>query len=167
MTNKKLDFCHRVYMEIRSVTSAFQSYMDPLFSEVGLKPLEGCVLAELNHKDGQTINELSCSTNITSTNLPPLWHALEEKGLIERRRDEIDARSYRLFLTDSGRETLSKLDQMIGSAAESENAEIDALRSRTIDGFAACRELMAYRSVPSHDVKNAHRNSHQKEDAAQ
>ena len=173
MTNKRLDFCHRVYMEIRSVAAAFQSYMDPLFSEVGLKSLEGCLLAELDHCDGQSINELSRSTSITSTNLPPLWHSLEEKGLIERRRDEVDGRSYRLYLTDAGREVLARLNGMIGSDVSIEIDKLHNLQARTIDGFSACRELLAYEEYP-HDKKPAKEKipvqkdiTHRKEEAAQ
>lgn len=143
MTRKKLDFCHRVYAEIRSTMGVFRSYMDPLFAQVGLRPLEGCLLAELGHADGRTAGELSQATGIGDTNLPPLWHALEDKGLIDRRKDAADGRSYRLFLTPKGKEVLERLDSLVGDAESVDEAELIAIRERALDGFAACRELLA------------------------
>lgn len=151
MPLNKLDFCHRVYSEIRSVTAAFQAYMNPLFAEVGLKPLEGYLLAELSTIDGCTVGELSHATSISQTNMPPLWRALEGKGVIERRRDEEDGRSYRLFLTDAGHETLSRLDELVGDATQPDAASFRALQERAFDGFAACRELLAQGKAQTSD----------------
>lgn len=141
MELKKLGFCHRMYTGIRSTAALFQLYMDPLFEEVGLRPLEGCLLAELGYADGRTIKELSRATSIGETNLPPLWHALEDKGLVRRERDELDGRSYRLFITEDGRGVLKRLDELVGLNLD-DDEEMASVRTRVLDGFAACDELL-------------------------
>lgn len=148
MSHRKLDFCHRMYMEIRQTSAAFQSYMDPLFAEVGLKPQEGSLLAELDHADGRAIGELACATGIKATNLPPLWRALEAKGLVERRRDKADGRSHRLYLTDEGRRVLGRLDDMVGAGLDRDADQIDALRIRAVEGLTACRDFLAGSAAP-------------------
>ncbi len=106
-----LDFCHRIYVENRAIAASFQELMTPIFAEEGLKPLEGCLLAELGHKDDRTINDLAHATSIRPTNLPPLCRSLEEKGLITRRQDSEDGRSHRLLLTPQGKNVLTALDK--------------------------------------------------------
>lgn len=143
MELKKLGFCRRMYTGIRSTAALFQSYMDPLFEEVGLRPLEGCLLAELGYADGRTIKELSRATSIGETNVAPLWHALEDKGLVTRKRDELDGRSYRLFITESGHAVLERLDALVGLDLANDDEEMASVRARVLDGFAACSELFA------------------------
>lgn len=143
MTRKRLDFCHRLYAETCLTMGLFRSYMNPLFAQVGLKPLEGCLLAELGHADGRTAGELSQATGIGGTNLPPVWHALEDKGLIDRQKDAIDGRSHRLFLTSQGVETLERLNALVGAGEGVDEEALAKVRERAMDGFAACRELLA------------------------
>lgn len=130
-------FCHRVFKELRKASRVFQDYMNPVFNEVGLKPLEGCLLAELDRKNGQTINELACNTSIIQSNLPPLWHSLEDKGLIERRKDDVDARSYRLYLTEEGARVVGELDALVSSRLDGDEKGLMERRQEIVEGFAA------------------------------
>lgn len=130
-------FCHRVFKELRKASRVFQDYMNPVFNEVGLKPLEGCLLAELDRKNGQTINELACNTSIIQSNLPPLWHSLEDKGLIERRKDDVDARSYRLYLTEEGARVVGELDVLVSSRLDGDEKGLMERRQEIVEGFAA------------------------------
>lgn len=134
-------FCHRVFKELRKASRVFQDFMDPVFSEVGLKPLEGCLLAELDRKDGQTINELARNTSVTQSNLPPLWHSLEGKGLIERRKDNADARSYRLYLTEEGAKIIARLNKLANGRIDSDEKGLAHTHQEIIDGFASLNAL--------------------------
>lgn len=61
------------------------------------------VLASLVCLDGQTIAGLANHTSIDISTLSRLINGLEAKGLVQRRRDEQDARSTQLFLLPEGR----------------------------------------------------------------
>lgn len=137
-----LTLCHRIYAETRNAAAEFQGFMTPLFAQEDLKPLEGCVLAELGYRDGQSINELAHATSILPTNLPPLWHALEKKGLVERRRDEMDSRSLRLYLTAEGTALLARVDQRISVGLAAEASERRALVAQAMAGFDALHKLL-------------------------
>lgn len=145
-------FCHRVFRELRKASRIFQDCMNPVFNEVGLKPLEGCLLAELDRKDGQTINELACNTSIIQSNLPPLWHSLEDKGLIERRKDDIDARSYRLYLTEEGERVVGELDELVKSRLDVDGENSLDARQKIADGFAALSLLFGKSDLSDEDL---------------
>lgn len=136
------DFYHQVYIDSRITSQLFRSVLDPLFADIDLKPLEGCLMAELRRSEGKTINDLSRATGIGSTNLAKLWRALEEKGYVERRQDEIDGRSFRLFLTQEGMDALSRLDALSDQTVNIDEKKFDALKERILDGHRAARELL-------------------------
>lgn len=143
-----LSFCHQIFTETRAMASSFQGFMTPLFSEVGLKPLEGCVLAELSEQDGMSVNELSDATSIRTTNLAPLMHLLEEQDLVRRQKDEHDKRSWRFFLTPAGNERLDALDGLVSEHLEGIDDDARSLRTRILDGYAAFATLMEELGVP-------------------
>ena len=142
-----LFFCHQVFTNTRSMSFVFQDFMAPLFEAVDLKPLEGCVLAEIGQNEGVTLSDLANATSVRATNLTPLTHSLEEKGLISRKRDEADARSWRLSLSPEGRKLLDRLCDLIAEQlAEKDNAA--DLMVRILDGFNAFSMLMQGGTAP-------------------
>lgn len=123
-----LDMCHHIYVKNRSASATFQGLMTPIFAEQGLRPLEGCVLAELGHEDDRAINDLAHATSIRPTNLPPLCKALEEKGLVARRKDDEDGRSCRLSLTAAGKKALDSIDRRVAR-----RLALDSIADHAID----------------------------------
>lgn len=76
------------------------------------------LLAVLASNDGVRSNQLAELLDIRPPSLTQRLNRLEEMGLIERRRDEIDSRAIRVFLTDKGREHLrAKKTEQLALAA--------------------------------------------------
>lgn len=71
------------------------------------------------------------------SNLPPLWHSLEDRGLIERRKDDADARSYRLYLTEEGKKVVRELDALAKGRLDVDGEGSLNVRREIVDGFAA------------------------------
>ena len=69
----------------------------------GLNPYQAHLLGEIASQDGQTIKELAYHLCVKPSNFKPIAQPLEERGLIERRQDENDKRSFRIYLTEKGR----------------------------------------------------------------
>lgn len=61
------------------------------------------VLAALREKDGQRMGDLSKTTSIEVSTLTRLVDNMEKSGLVERRRDDDDARAVALHVTAAGR----------------------------------------------------------------
>jgi DNA-binding MarR family transcriptional regulator len=80
------------------------------------------LLHVLDHRDGLTQNEIAARAFKDKTNVARILAALEEENLILRRKDPEDLRSYRVYLTDSGRNLVLTLqpiiEQVVREAAE-------------------------------------------------
>ena len=139
---ESLHFCHQVFIGSRAMTFSFQEFMAPLFETVDLKPLEGCVLAEIGQNEGMSIGELGVATCIRATNLTPIVHSLEEKGLVTRKRDVDDARSWRIHPSSEGRKLLDRLDALIAQRISKKGSDASELIAKVHDGFKAFEELM-------------------------
>ena len=64
------------------------------------------VLAALRERDGRRMGDLSETTSIEVSTLTRLVDAMEQKGLVARRRDAGDARAVMLRATAAGRRAL-------------------------------------------------------------
>jgi DNA-binding MarR family transcriptional regulator len=98
----------------------FAQRMEPL----GLSPPQSGMLRILGSEQGMTQQALATTLGILPSRLVALVDGLEERGLIERRANPEDRRSYALHLTAAGRATLDTLGR---TALEHEQALCAAL----------------------------------------
>lgn len=77
---------------------------------IDLRGLQIIVLHSLDHEDKQTISDLSKKFMLDPSTLVPVVDSLQDKGLVERRRDPDDRRRVPLFLTAAGREVIRKIE---------------------------------------------------------
>lgn len=82
------------------------------------------LLANLDHKDGQTLASLSRSMLVTAGNLTGLVDRAERDGLVERRDDSHDRRATHVFLTRRGRKVFGNAQQRHAARVEERFAEL-------------------------------------------
>jgi DNA-binding MarR family transcriptional regulator len=108
---------------------------------IGLKPAQAGLLRLVTWEPGQSQQALAAKLGTPPSRLVPLVDELEERGLIERRRDPADRRHYALYLTDDGTRFMKQLGQ-IGAAHEddicaplspAERSQLHDLLSRLAD----------------------------------
>lgn len=109
------------------------------------KPLQAHLLGETASQDGQTIKELAYHLCVKPSNFKPIAQPLEEHGLIERRQDENDKRSFRIYLTEKGRAESAAIDAEFSALFE-ENPDAAELQQQVIEGFEAFRKLASLNS---------------------
>lgn len=116
----------------------------PVCQRHGLTLQQMHVLVELAGMPGQTSSQLSERAGILRTNFSGLCRKLEERGLVERSRNEHDRRSYELRVTDEGRRLLARIDEdfkaSYGFAFENEPQEtFDAILAglKALNAFTA------------------------------
>ena len=73
-----------------------------LIEATGLTPAQFDVIATLGETEGMTCSELGRRTLITKGTLSPVLDRLESKGLVVRKRGEVDARVTYVSLTPAG-----------------------------------------------------------------
>jgi DNA-binding MarR family transcriptional regulator len=85
-----------------------------------VRPSYGSALIPLFEEDGLRMGELARRARLSKQTMTDLVRRLERDGLVERRRDESDARAARIFLTQRSRAfepvaaaTLTELDELM------------------------------------------------------
>lgn len=90
----------------------------------GLHLGQNLVLAALWERDGRTPGELAAALNVTTPTIVKMATRMSAAGLLVRRRDDLDNRLVRLYLTDRGR-----------ALREPVTADRDALEREISDGL--------------------------------
>jgi DNA-binding MarR family transcriptional regulator len=118
---------------VNRVGQRFIGDMTPALNEVGVDVQSWRVLIALYQRGAQTVGTLSNLTSINFSTLSRVLGRMENKDLIRRVRDEEDARSVTVELTDNGGKTTETILPHAGAleARATENftkAELATLR---------------------------------------
>ena len=107
---------------------------------IGLSPAHAGVLRFVQASEGVTQQALGEALQVLPSRLVVLIDELEARGVIERRDNPNDRRSYALFLTDKGRETFKVIGRL---AREHQDALCAALTDKERAQLAALLERIA------------------------
>lgn len=89
----------------RMIRTVYDRRVEPL----GLTRAQWRAMVRLSRLESCTQTELAVALEIEKPTLGKLIERLEAKGWVERRPDEKDARSKRLFLTDAARPLIARM----------------------------------------------------------
>ena len=129
------DFLVQVKQLIRALYAKSMLKMTEIYEPYDLTPPQVSILMLLRHKKCLKVSELAALVHTADSNISVICRRLEQKKLIERRRDEADRRIvyiaatpqaeelYRLF--DKNNQVMFKVIHQI--SAEDKAAIIDAL----------------------------------------
>ena len=93
----------RVGFALAKACRAHRVSVGAALAEVGLHVGQEMVLLELWREDGLKGGELAARLRVEPPTVTRMLQRLEGCGLVERRRDPGDARSFRVYLTQKGR----------------------------------------------------------------
>ena len=88
---------------LAKVCKAHRTHVGELLAEHGLHVGQEMVLLELWQEDGLRGGELAVRLGVEPPTVTKMLRRLEGCGLVERRQDPADARSFRVQLTERGR----------------------------------------------------------------
>ncbi|MBB4952724.1 DNA-binding MarR family transcriptional regulator [Agrobacterium vitis] len=122
----------------RAQLAILQDFQDVLGDE-GIRQADFSVLSVIAGNSGMKQSDVAATLAIQRANFVAIVDGLEQKGLIERRRSDVDRRVYYLHLTDAGTAFLQSLmpkwreheEKFIGRLGGSEKRDqlIEMLRS--------------------------------------
>jgi DNA-binding MarR family transcriptional regulator len=108
------------------VLAQLGAYATDLFArrmnEVGLSPAQAGLLRMLAMAPGRSQKELARDLGMPPSRFVPFADELDERGLIERRKNPTDRRLHALYLTDAGRGLLGEVAKS-GMAHEQQISE--------------------------------------------
>ena len=88
--------------------AVFQDFGDR-FARLKLRPAEFTALTLMASKPGQKQSDIAEALGVKPANLVSLMDGLEQRGLAERRKGDIDRRSHSLYLTAKGEQFVERM----------------------------------------------------------
>ncbi|MDO9555977.1 MAG: MarR family transcriptional regulator [Coriobacteriia bacterium] len=126
-----------VFLEFKNVMILQQRLMMSLLADEETHPAQAGCLHVLSHNDGLSQSELADKLHVSRPTVTTMLQKMETTGVIERRPDEHDQRLTRIFLTESGRILVARLEAVfaqliragVGAMAENDRTELRRLLS--------------------------------------
>ncbi len=120
--------CFPLYAASRLVTRLYQ----PLLTKHDLTYTQYIVLMILWQQDGVSIKQIGEKALLNTNTLTPLLKRMQQAGIIERKRSELDERLVEIKLTDKGRQLKSELacvPEQLRSSTDYDVASAQQLKS--------------------------------------
>lgn len=117
---------------LAKVCKAHRGSVGEMLAEVGLHVGQEMALIELWQADGRRGGELACRLGVEPPTVTKMLRRLEDCGLVERRPDPADARSFRVYLTEKGRGLEGPVLRCWERAAERTFAGLDPSERREL-----------------------------------
>ncbi|MDR0297602.1 MAG: MarR family transcriptional regulator [Streptococcaceae bacterium] len=177
-TNHLLSLFGRLLHDPRFMMGLRMEQMSRKFQQRGARTGARGLLVLLWEKDGLSNAEIAEKLDIRPSSVTSQVKILEEKGFAERRVDENDARSSRVFLTEIGREQQTKKterhtgvsEEIFGTLSSDEQNQLSILLEKLVntgnydDEWTApdfdpreFRRVMTDMHRSAHDMKNEFR----------
>jgi DNA-binding MarR family transcriptional regulator len=113
------------------VAAGFAERLAPL----NLTPPHAGILRVISQADGLSQQALGETLGMFPSRLVAVLDELQERGLIERRDNPADRRSYALHLTKAGRESLEEIGRITREHEDAICAALDASERARLTGF--------------------------------
>ncbi|WP_435169795.1 MarR family winged helix-turn-helix transcriptional regulator [Falsirhodobacter sp. 1013] len=111
MASTPSEFVERLVAAARLMSMRFDTHAQ----DMGLTLSRARLLVRLGREDGQTQTQLAQRLGIASSSVVALVDGLERAGFAERRAEEGDRRTRRVFLTDRARDRAADLESFLSS----------------------------------------------------
>ena len=102
------------------------------FESTGLTPQHHAVLSVLEEGAPETQGTIADALGYDRSHLVGLLDELDERGLVQRRRDPVDRRRHLVSLTAEGKETLARLRSIVKRFEKEFFAPLDAGQRETL-----------------------------------
>ena len=140
------DFAYLLVQLGSQLARQFSERLAPL----GLEPRQAGMLARLAANEGLSQQAIGELIGLNSTRMVFLVDELEQRGLVERRRNAADRRSYALYLTAKGRDTLRQVQAAGTSHQDDVGAVLTAAERVQLTGLL--RRLAAGQGITEHSL---------------
>jgi DNA-binding MarR family transcriptional regulator len=130
---------------IAQIARGTRRRIEQAVAPTGLRPREALVLQHLRERGPAAQQALAALIGLDATNLVAVLNGLEDRGLIERRRDRADRRRAIIALAPRGEQLLADLDralfcvddEILASLSPAERERLNAMLLKIVNSIAA------------------------------
>ena len=137
------------YLLVQLGTRAARRFAERL-APLELEPRHAGLLLRLAGSEGRSQQAIGELIGLNSTRMVFLVDELEQRGLVERRRNDADRRSYALYLTDAGWAKLGQVRQVAGQHQAELGASLSPAERAQLTGLL--RRLAAERGLTEQNL---------------
>jgi len=126
-----------------------------------VRPAYGSILMPLFAEDGLQMGELGRRAHLSKQTMTTLIEVMERKGLIRRKRDPLDARAFRIYLTkrsrrfrEAARKVLREMDRITELCLRKEQIRILKANLRALMELNSNESLPAPKKSPRRAVRS-------------
>ncbi|HOJ52512.1 MAG TPA: MarR family transcriptional regulator [Syntrophales bacterium] len=105
-----------IFFQLTKTSQAAVKFLGQKVASLGITPIQSLILRLLGDSDEVTATVLAKRSELDMATLTGIIDRLEGGGLIERRTNPEDRRSFLICLTDRGRELAKKVEEIIKEA---------------------------------------------------
>lgn len=134
---------------VKQLELVIRSRLDDVLRSAGITTLQYTALTVLERHPDLSSAQLARNSFVTAQSMADLITSLNERGLIERHRDQRDRRRLVLALTPAGRKVLGRY-----------RGKVEALEREMLAGLTTRQAEQLYRSVASCRLALAGHDSH-------
>lgn len=130
-----LKFTDTLCFKLAAASRTLQKYYNNRYAEYGVTVAQSFVLYALTEEDGQNIKSLAEKLILDSSALTGFIDRMEKEDLVKRVVDPQDRRSFKIYLTDKGRETAQAIYPVTEEVNGLLRAEMDDALSAVWDKY--------------------------------
>ncbi len=127
--SEKLKLNNQVCFPLYTLAKEVINLYRPILKALDLTYPQYLVMLVLWEEDEQKVSEIGCKLNLDTGTLTPLLKRLEQKKLLERRRNKEDERVVQICLTESGMDMHKKAEFVPNQMIESLNVSTEKLQA--------------------------------------
>jgi DNA-binding MarR family transcriptional regulator len=127
------ELVHSTSFLLKRVGFSVRDWAVAAFEPTGLTPQHHAVLSLLDEGACAAQGAIADALGYDRSLLVGLLDDLEERGLVERRRDPLDRRRHRVEVTPAGKEALDEMRTLVKRVDEDVLAPLDAGERRTLN----------------------------------
>lgn len=122
---------------LKRVGFAVKERMMEAFEDTGLSMYDHAILALLDEESRETQAQIADALGYDRSHLVGVLDELEERGLIERRRDSVDRRRHLVNMTPEGEKALARLREVVARVDDEYLSPLDAAERKTLKKLLA------------------------------
>lgn len=151
----------QIIVALRRISQAIDTYSRYLWQEYGLTSPQLGALRELKRNTDVTPGRLAELLHVTPQTMAGIVHRLLQRGLITRKRDERDRRSYMIHITDEGLRLADAAPSLLRDRFRSELASLEQWeQTQMLSTLQRIAEMMSVANLDEepflyHDVEAA------------